>query len=344
MELILQGKTYVVQKGDTLWSIAQKHLGSGAEWPRIFRFNNRPNIVKLGGKKITNPDEIYPGDIIRLPVIEGEPVPTNLPQRDPPIGPLAEEQTDNSISFTYGVKLEDSPPIVLFGPGYKATIKLQGTVILSTKQYIPPVYIGTDGFAAKLQREAEGAFFTLTSSTSFSIDRKLGKATYKNMMIVRSNHARSPKVAFGFKWDSEQRTGKMTGEIHYPELKGSLGDWVYGAKQVKIVIEVEPRADDLPIHLPPPPGLPVFIPAPSSRPDPVNDDINWRLVGAYVAAGALITLVLLDDFIPALWFAGGPLNNAAGIAAALRIVHAARAIAPAAGTIAPAMGPIILKD
>ncbi|WP_432800240.1 LysM peptidoglycan-binding domain-containing protein [Poriferisphaera sp. WC338] len=48
--------TYVIQKGDTLWSIAQRHYGSGLKWPDIVSAN--PGIrekVLIPGKTITLP-------------------------------------------------------------------------------------------------------------------------------------------------------------------------------------------------------------------------------------------------------------------------------------------------
>lgn len=45
---------YTVKKGDTLWGIAKKHLGSGALYPEIKRINNLTS------------DIIYPGQVLRL--------------------------------------------------------------------------------------------------------------------------------------------------------------------------------------------------------------------------------------------------------------------------------------
>ncbi|MFS1513915.1 LysM peptidoglycan-binding domain-containing protein [Chengkuizengella sp. SCS-71B] len=50
---------YTIQKGDTLWDLAGKHLGGPMKWPAIYEMNK-----DLVG---SNPDLIYPGNQLRLP-------------------------------------------------------------------------------------------------------------------------------------------------------------------------------------------------------------------------------------------------------------------------------------
>lgn len=50
-------KIYEIRKGDTLWKIAEKHLGNGARYTEIFEANKE--VIK-------NPDLIYPGQKIRI--------------------------------------------------------------------------------------------------------------------------------------------------------------------------------------------------------------------------------------------------------------------------------------
>ena len=51
-------KTYTVQKGDCLWTIAEKHLGDGMRWKEIYERNR---------DKIKDPGLIYPGQELVLP-------------------------------------------------------------------------------------------------------------------------------------------------------------------------------------------------------------------------------------------------------------------------------------
>ena len=58
---------YTVQKGDSLWMIAQKQLGSGKRWGEIYEGNK---------DSIQDPRLIYPGQILAIPDDAADPAPS----------------------------------------------------------------------------------------------------------------------------------------------------------------------------------------------------------------------------------------------------------------------------
>lgn len=49
---------HTVEKGDTLWAVAEKALGNGARYMEIFEANK---------PMLSDPDKIYPGQVLRIP-------------------------------------------------------------------------------------------------------------------------------------------------------------------------------------------------------------------------------------------------------------------------------------
>lgn len=63
-EKAAEGAFHTVEKGDTLWAIAQKGYGDGSKYKLIFEAN-RPML--------SHPDKIYPGQVLRIPALETTP-------------------------------------------------------------------------------------------------------------------------------------------------------------------------------------------------------------------------------------------------------------------------------
>jgi nucleoid-associated protein YgaU len=49
---------HTVEKGDTLWAVAEKAMGNGSKYEAIFEANK---------PMLSHPDKIYPGQVLRIP-------------------------------------------------------------------------------------------------------------------------------------------------------------------------------------------------------------------------------------------------------------------------------------
>jgi LysM repeat protein len=68
---------YTIQKGDTLWDISGLELNDNFQWPMVWKVN--PHI--------NNPDRIYPGQVINIPVSFLLPMEKKL-ERESPLMPM----------------------------------------------------------------------------------------------------------------------------------------------------------------------------------------------------------------------------------------------------------------
>ncbi|MBO9541113.1 LysM peptidoglycan-binding domain-containing protein [bacterium] len=74
------GPTFTVGDGDTMWGIAQKHLGDGARWPELYALNK--DVIG------PNPNVIHAGQVLKLPGGAAKPAePTPAPKPAAPPAP-----------------------------------------------------------------------------------------------------------------------------------------------------------------------------------------------------------------------------------------------------------------
>ncbi|MBO2465982.1 BTAD domain-containing putative transcriptional regulator [Actinomadura violacea] len=75
-------QTHTVKRGDTLWNLARRIYGSGAQYPKIFKASQgikQPH----GAPALTDPDVLHPGQRVRLPRL-GSPKSASSPPRTTP--------------------------------------------------------------------------------------------------------------------------------------------------------------------------------------------------------------------------------------------------------------------
>jgi len=100
--------TYIVQRGDTLWGIAERQLGDPLRWAEIYQLNE--GRLQPEGATLTDPHWIDPGWTLLLPD-------TSSP---PPAAPTSPPPLTTPTSPTTGPPATTLPPATTSGPAIRA--------------------------------------------------------------------------------------------------------------------------------------------------------------------------------------------------------------------------------
>jgi hypothetical protein len=310
---------YTVRSGDTLWHIAGATLGSAAQWRRIWRYNNRPAVMRITGRGIPNPDLIYPGQLLLIPSLPGEnitpalpaPPPLAVTSRTPPPlppaplsgqperprvpdgsagGPLSEElkRIASPVSLKYRLDDLKFPPIVQ--PGVTLEMRMTGDVLLMTQRTYPALYVTQrKEIEAQVVTQANHAYGALVGDNRFVYDDKQKSLTFRSMLVSQSNTPNTVATAVGVQMDTKNPVPKLRFEFRIPKLSGAIPPFNYTAIDVKVVVELTPN------------GLPPQ--GPSAQFEHVQQpSSSWnKLIGAGLLAGAVVVVVgtLVEDFFTA---------------------------------------------
>ncbi|MFE9555454.1 BTAD domain-containing putative transcriptional regulator [Streptomyces sp. NPDC006703] len=93
--------TYTVKPGDTLWDIAEHHLGDPLQWPKIYQLSC--TIRQLDGSLLSDPDLILPGWRLHLPA-------SNPPAAQAPHPPAPTQPPPTPAPAPVTGKPQPSPP------------------------------------------------------------------------------------------------------------------------------------------------------------------------------------------------------------------------------------------
>ena len=96
---------YEVQRRDTLWDIAETHLGDPFRWPEIFQINE--GCPQNDGGCLSDPDVIHPGWQLQLPADAVGLTPAAPPPAAQPPAPPAPAAPQESVAIEGGMVLID---------------------------------------------------------------------------------------------------------------------------------------------------------------------------------------------------------------------------------------------
>jgi LysM domain len=101
------GSQHTVERGDTLWDLSQKFLGSPWYWPKVWSYN----------PEIANPHWIYPGNEVRF-FASGEEVPTQVEVGQPEANVEEGDLYDEKVTVSGQIGFRPKNSVSVASPGF----------------------------------------------------------------------------------------------------------------------------------------------------------------------------------------------------------------------------------
>ena len=204
---------YTVQKGDTLWDISAKFLTDPWYWPEIWHIN--PHVA--------NPHLIYPGDVLALTWVDGQPrvmVETGGPIRMSPRvreSPLSE--AINAIPYDRIASFTSRPDVL-------AAEQVKGApyVVRGRDQRLVSAQ-GNDIYVRRFKNSAPGGRYNIYHVGDELKDPDTGDVLgYQGMFTGQADHRQSGDPATLFVVNSARETTE--GDILLPDVVSLNMDFI----------------------------------------------------------------------------------------------------------------------
>jgi hypothetical protein len=147
------GTQHTVEKGDTLWDLSQKYLGSPWYWPKVWSYN----------PEIANPHWIYPGNVVRF-FGSGEETPTQV-------------ELGNAPDVTPSDRIDEDTVQVAGKIGYEP----KGTMLYRVQGFATPKEIEEAGHLSGSFVQAE---YLSSNSTAYVKFKNKGTAKIGDRFVI----------------------------------------------------------------------------------------------------------------------------------------------------------------
>jgi hypothetical protein len=304
---------YVVKAGDNLWQIARNTLGHGSQWPRLWRYNNRPEVTKVTGRPIPNPDLIYVGQKLLIPIIPGQtPTPSGpqsplgpppLPAQGPKAAPARPTISGSSGPLSGSLGGQSAPIAVKFdkvvtkwsgpvAPYITVEWELTASAVLSTTREYSIALSATSGSVeAAARNEISKAFGQLMGETTAEFDPTTKKVKFQSGFRSRANPPYAPEILTAIETVGPG-TISLRYEVKPQDLMGTINDLNYAAEvKFSMVVTLSTRGP-IPALMPIPVTEPVRVrnPVPVEQRSIVVSDLLPVRSDAATAGAALLLL------------------------------------------------------
>lgn len=306
------GKQYIVKQGDTLWDIAEAHLGDPYLWPTIYDHNNTPSISSITGTRIADPDIIFVGQTIYIPVAVEAPASSSPPTVKSPVSMAAPKTPKpqksfggtgrtppktkfRSIPFKYD--LEGLPEITVNTPAFEATVSLKGSITIQSLNAVDFANISLEQFEINAEKETDTIFGKLINDSKIGYNEKTNSVSFECALTIHSDqpHGLSTTLAWAMGTENLLPMPILKASIETPSLSGVIDNHLFEVSGLQVEIEIKPKLRKKPPSDPltPLPYATVPVPEPS---------YDWVYgTGLIVGAIALGVATIAEDIATLGW-------------------------------------------
>jgi hypothetical protein len=180
-----------VRRGDSLWSLACRYLGSGERYPQIYDFHNQ-EAARCGLRPIEKPNLIFVGQTILIPPRPKVPKPGSGTKAEGGNWPIP---LNLKVTYTIG---RDTPPIIYAASygDYSIKTEMSGEIAIENKtpghlKYVHnyELAMSKDSIQAKqkLRDTTDPALVALTAKPEMMFDLESGQVKIKAPITANAN-------------------------------------------------------------------------------------------------------------------------------------------------------------